>query len=312
MVDSVQQEKIKMSNVNHPEVIKYVLNRYHLREAGVISCTNGDIAKEVNATFGVTHHTEDSVRGIFRRHSSKIEETVSVSRPRYGSFVPLELDEPNVLIIPDLHIPFMEKGFLAFLKEAQEFYESDTVICIGDVVDQCALSFFDKNPNGMSAGNELEKTRQGLKQLVSLFPNVYVTIGNHDNRHLRSAMKAGIPPQYMKDFLEVFDVPDTWKWNHSYILNGETLVEHGSEGGLMATYGRAWGTGLNVIQGHTHAYGGVLYMNDGLKSRWAMNVGCGIDINAYAFDYAATKRNKPTLGCGILTGNVPLFLPYAQ
>lgn len=172
--------------------------------------------------------------------------------------------------------------------------------------------FFDKNPQGLSAGSELEQTRDALKLLADYFPEMWITIGNHDDRHLRLATKAGLPLAYIKDFLEIFDLPDTWYWHYSYIINNSVLVEHGTDSGLKATYDRAWSIGMNVVQGHTHNYAGVIYMNDGINPmRWAMNVGCGVDYNAYAFQYAVNRKFQPTLGVGVYVKGVPTFIPYA-
>ena len=44
-----------------------------------------------------------------------------------------------------------------------------------------------------------------------------------------------------------------------------------------------------------------------------MNVGCGIDIDAYAFAYGKYDKNRPTLGCGIVfdSGNA-IFVPMGK
>jgi hypothetical protein len=43
-----------------------------------------------------------------------------------------------------------------------------------------------------------------------------------------------------------------------------------------------------------------------------MQVGCGIDNDAYAFHYGRQFPKKPVLGCGVVLdkGRVPLVIPY--
>lgn len=276
--------------------------------------TWSQIAEVINRVYN-TAHTGDSVRAVWRRrilNGRKIDEVPSLPqvKSRYGTFVPLQLNPVNVLIVPDLHIPFVAPGYFNFLQNVRDKYNLSTVICIGDIVDQYALSTFEKSPASLSADNELLISKKMLQQLVKLFPEMHVCIGNHDNRHLRAAKKAGLPEAYIRDFLEIFDLPDNYNWHWSFIINNDIVVEHGTASGVLATYQRAWALSKNVIQGHTHAYGGVIYMNDGLTSRWAMNVGCGVDSTQYAFHYALDRQFQSTLGCGILLDGVPHFIPF--
>jgi hypothetical protein len=43
---------------------------------------------------------------------------------------------------------------------------------------------------------------------------------------------------------------------------------------------------------------------------FGMNVGCGVDVKAYAMAYGKVYPKKPTLGCGIvIDGKIALFIP---
>ena len=267
------------------------------------------VATVINYSFG-TDLTGNACRKRYKRANGGSASVMpSLEKSRYRWNVPLNM-EPNLLIIPDLHAPFIAGGFIDFLLRVKKRFNLKNVISIGDIVDQCAISFYDGDPDGLSAGSELELTKDALQELGDHFPEMKITIGNHDNRHLRLAKKAGLPEAYIKDFLEIFDVPDTWEWHHSFILNEDTLLEHGTYSGKNATYDRALTTSMNVIQGHTHNYAGVTYINDGIKTRWGMNVGCGIDYEAYAFHYATARKSQPTLTCGVLLDGVPLVIPF--
>ena len=66
-------------------------------------------------------------------------------------------------VIGDPHIPFVHPKYLAFCQETFELQGVTTVVCIGDVVDNHALSFFTPNPDAHSPKDELELTRERLK-----------------------------------------------------------------------------------------------------------------------------------------------------
>ena len=289
---------------NKPELIQAVLQ---LRRAGV---SYPVITEIVNRDFE-TDKTPNAIEHIWRRHGDRNSSRLPTRMERrYGRYVPIELEDPRVLIIPDLHMPFMVQDFIDFLCRVRDTIKPNLIFGIGDAFDHHAISFWDNAPNADSSFNEYEKAKKQADVLYSEFPDVLWTVGNHDDRHLKMAAKRGIADVYMRDINEVFEMPSTWVWHKHYVLNGDTLVEHGTNSGLKATYDRAWGTSKNVIQGHTHSYGGVLYMNDEFTQRWALNVGCGIDVASYAAAYAESFKYKPTLGCGILINDIPQFIPY--
>lgn len=304
-----------MNYQNPDELIEQVLKLRRAADCGMRESeglTDSRIASIINVTFG-TEHTKDSVRAIWRRHS-EVRKTPSFSMSavtEWKEHVPLNV-KGTYMVIGDLHAPFITPGYFEFLYRTYTRYNVKHVFCIGDLVDQYALSFFDKLPEADSAVSELQKARLAIKELADMFPVMKIVAGNHDNRYLRVAVKAGIPQIYMKTLEEVLEFPEGWEMNLSYIINGNTLMEHGTSAGANATRDRAWGTSMNVIQGHTHSYGGVIFMNCGIKTRWGLNVGCGLDSTSYAAKYAVGFKNKPTLGSGVvLDAEVPLFVPFA-
>lgn len=267
--------------------------------------------------------TKESVRSVNRRYITGthgddiiLEEVVKNTDSfklkkinKWAYNVPVNVDG-NYMVIGDTHFPFVEPGYLPFLNGVYNQYNVTKVFHIGDIVDQYALSFFDKSPEADSAYSELLKSKEIAYEYYDMFDDVDVCAGNHDVRYLRQAVKSGLPEAFIKTLEEVLDMPDTWRINHSYIVNDETIVEHGTSTGVKATYDRAMITSMNVIQGHTHNYGGVIYINDGFKQRWGLNVGCGIDVSSYAAKYARNFKYKPTLGCGVVVDGIPMFIPF--
>ena len=77
----------------------------------------------------------------------------------------------NVLIIGDLHEPFCLDEYINFCYNTYLKYNCNQVIFIGDILDNHAFSYHEPDPDGMSAGLELEKTiekvRNFMQQLMS-------------------------------------------------------------------------------------------------------------------------------------------------
>ncbi|PID85722.1 MAG: hypothetical protein CSB13_06610 [Chloroflexi bacterium] len=282
-----------------------------------------DIAKIVRTVNGYPA-TRQGVRSVYRRYilgthqtRDKLDEVVK-NNPKsfdmdavssWRDNVPVEVDG-NYMVSGDKHLPFTVAGYLPFLVEVAAEYDIVAHFDIGDFTDQLALSFFDKPYEAESAYSEFTRAWAMAESYYQAFPDTYMCAGNHDVRYLRQAVKVGLPEPFVRTLEEIMDMPPTWSVNNSYIVNGDTLIEHGTSAGKKATYTRAMMIGMNVIQGHTHNYGGVEYINDGFKQRWALNVGCGIDYNSYAARYARNFPHKPTLGCGVVVDGIPMFIPF--
>jgi len=95
----------------------------------------------------------------------------------------------NVLILADTHFPFCREGYLEHVRKVQEEYKCGTVVHIGDEVDLCAISQWESDPDGFSAGSEADLAQQEMKKWYTVFPEVKVCIGNH--KKLGKHLKAG-------------------------------------------------------------------------------------------------------------------------
>src|SRR5688572_18269306 len=107
-----------------------------------------------------------------------------------------------VLAIPDMHHPFAHPDFLEFLTEAKSRLNPSRVVCLGDELDNHAISQYDPDPDGYSAGHELNAGRAQLRSLYSLFTDVRVCTSNHGVRPFKKAYRAGIPKAWIKDYAE--------------------------------------------------------------------------------------------------------------
>ena len=82
----------------------------------------------------------------------------------------------------DLHIPYHHPESFDFLKAIKKKYKDiDLVVNIGDELDQHALSFHDTDPDLPSAGDELQISRNYIKELEKMFQKwySYIVITHH-------------------------------------------------------------------------------------------------------------------------------------
>jgi hypothetical protein len=212
-------------------------------------------------------------------------------------------------VIGDQHMPFVHPAYLAFCRDTFSKYSVQQVVNIGDVIDAHALSFHDHDPNGMSAEEEANAAMLSVQKWYRAFPGSLVCIGNHCARQFRAAQKAGIPDRYVRKYEDVWQTPK-WKWALEHKLDG-VLYEHGTgSSGKDAAFNRAVSQRCSVVIGHVHSYAGIKYHANPFSRIFGLNVGCGIDVGAYAFDYGKMFPVRPILGCGIvIDGDQGLFVP---
>lgn len=226
----------------------------------------------------------------------------------------LQPGKKEVLVISDAQCPFQHKDawdFLEWIKTKRFTKEGpDEVINIGDEVDFHALSRFVRDPDGHSAGSEINAAIKAIKPLYAMFPKVKVCVSNHVNRPYDRAFEAGIPKSFMKDIGTILEAPKGWKWGEEWIIDGISY-QHGHHlpGGKTGIQRVATEMAHSTVFGHIHAHAGIYYYANKSDLRFAFNVGCLIDVDAYAFVYGKKYHCKPIIGCGIVLKGVPQFIP---
>lgn len=258
---------------------------------------------EVAALFNTT---PDRVRGIARRHFIDKPDAVIHKLP-----LAYEGGNPNnVLCIADTHEPFCREGYLEFCREQQEKYNCGTVVHVGDEVDNCALSAWEKDPDGLSAGSEYRKALKGMQKWYKVFPEVKVCIGNHSERIFRLARTAGIPKKFLRGYEEIWEAPSGWQWANNWEI-GNVMYTHGTgTSGPNAAIIRATHTRQNTVIGHIHTEAGIRFAASSKDLIWGMMLGGAIDDKAYAFAYARDNMKKSIVGCGVVLDNkIPIYIP---
>ena len=132
-----------------------------------------------------------------------------------------------------------------------------------------------------------------IRKYIAAFPDLDWILGNHDNRLIQQAGLVNIDRRCMKNHSELFELPKTWKIHDDELLLDSVLYKHGinccgKDGAINAAISER----MSLVMGHTHAFAGCKYSANKRDIIFGMNVGCGIDIAAYAFAYGAHDSNS--------------------
>lgn len=211
----------------------------------------------------------------------------------------------NILIIGDLHAPFNLPDYLEFCLEQQKKFKCGTVIFIGDVIDNHYSSYHESDPDGMSAGDELDVAINELQKYYRVFPKAFVIIGNHDRLVYRKAFTGGVSKRWIKEYKEVLKVPN-WDFVESLDLF-DVNINHGEGGTARSKMKKEL---QSQIQGHLHSELYIDYIVGKNFRIFGMQVGSGIDNKSYAMAYGKHFK-KPAIGCGVLLnkGTLPVVIP---
>jgi hypothetical protein len=152
-----------------------------------------------------------------------------------------------------------------------------------------------------------------LKEYTRAFPKVEMCIGNHDTIIERQSATLGIGARFLKSYSDIFELPKGWEIAEEHIIDG-VLYKHGinclgKDGAINAAIQER----MSTVIGHSHSFGGCKYSANPRDIIFGMNVGCGIDIAAYAFAYGIHAKYRPTLGAGVVFNqSSAIFVPMSN
>jgi|TARA_R100000084_G_C4653289_1_gene151232 predicted phosphodiesterase len=214
-----------------------------------------------------------------------------------------------VLVISDLHIPYHHKDSFDFLREIKKQFKPDFVVNIGDLLDFHAISFHEHNPDLPSIGDELTISKDYIKELESIYPNVTEVHSNHSSLVYRRAIKYGMSAQFLRPYGEFLGTKK-WQWVDDLKLvmsNGKSVYfTHGKSADVLKV---SQTMGMCCVQGHYHTKFSIGYWANPDDLYWGMQVGCLINQKSMAFSYAKNFSTRFVLGCGIIIEGMPRLLP---
>jgi predicted phosphodiesterase len=194
--------------------------------------------------------------------------------------------ENRVLIIGDLHSPFILYGYLQFCQEIYFKYNCNRVVFIGDLLDNHYSSYHEADPDGHSAKAELLKAKAEIANWYKAFPKAKVCLGNHDLIPNRKAMTSGLSNSWIKTIDEVLETPN-WEFSEEFEIDNVTYV-HGIARKARI---RAQKELTSVVQGHYHSESYIDFFVGKNYKIFGMQVGCGIDKKSYAMAYGVVLNN---------------------
>lgn len=222
------------------------------------------------------------------------------------------------LCVSDTQKPFEAEKALEFCAYVKKHYKIPNENClhVGDEVDQLHGGMYPKDPDGSyTANGEIRAARDKIEQWAAVFPKLKLAISNHGLRWARKAAAAEIPSQMMRAYQDVLNTPPSWQWKEEWVFNTKhpfRMIHGMGYSGMNGHRTAAIDAGMSTVIGHLHSHAGIAYVRTQKQKIWGFNVGCLIDVEAYAFKYGKESRFKPCLGVGIILndGAMPVWIPY--
>jgi len=221
-----------------------------------------------------------------------------------------KIRDEKILIFGDMHVPYHHKDSIEFLREVKKKYRPNKIICTGDEVDNHAISYHEKDPDLMGAGDELDASIMYMKELYKIFPKVDLVDSNHGSLSKRKGKTAGIPNRMLRSYREILEAPKTWNWHDKYyyeMRNGETLFVSHMQGKNSGNIAKA--NGCCYAQGHYHEDSNIVYTATPMKTLWGMSTGCLLDNDSLAFSYNKANLKIPALSVGFIRNGIPNLIP---
>lgn len=283
-----------------PDIVK------ELKKWNDNGCDYAECSRLLEGKFGIKK-SRSAVRHLLQRQPVEKE---TKPAPKVKPTKTSKHQNDRILVISDMHHPYSHPDTVAFLKAVKAKYNPTRVICMGDEVDNHAMSFHDHDPDLRSPGDELRAAIKALKPLYELFPVMDILDSNHGSLAFRKAKHAGISRKYIRDYGDVLQAPAGWVWSHDLHITlptgNECYFHHGLSANVLKVVQQR---GVCVVQGHYHSIFAIQYAGNPRSLLWGMQVGCSIDKDSLAFAYDNANLPRPIIGHGIILDGHAKLLP---
>ena len=181
----------------------------------------------------------------------------------------------KILVISDTHFPYHHQDTFRFLEKLNKAYKPDCVVHIGDEMDWHSINVSHViNPDLPAPADELLAGQSLCGQLEKIFPSMWLLESNHGSMVLRRAMAKGMSKFFIKDYNEILDVSQKWKWTERLILEsdkGRIVFAHQFCKDIAKAVRE---TSMSCVQGHFHTISEIKYAGNDFHLNWGMSVGC--------------------------------------
>lgn len=218
-------------------------------------------------------------------------------------------------IIGDTHLPYELEGYLEFCIDIFDRYGVDTVVHIGDLIDNHALSFHESEPLLRNVTGELEDAREKLVAWYEAFPDLTLIQGNHDRLPARQLARLGMAASiFLRPLRDIYSMPEGWEIRDDLVIDN-VLYHHGETAtGVNGFRKDAEQRMISTVSGHNHSNAGISATATCQELVFGMAVGCGVDRKHMAFAYGRHFARKPIISCGVVYHGEPVieFMPLGR
>jgi predicted phosphodiesterase len=164
------------------------------------------------------------------------------------TYVPYTLPKANnnILILPDIHIPYHDEKALSVAIDYGLKKKVNTVLLNGDIIDFYKESDFVSDPTKPDTDYEVDCLKKFLTELRRLFPNAYIVYkeANHEARWYRK-LKKEAPQRYGMQIMSLDEVFELTKLG-IFRVHERRIIKAGK---------------LNIIHGHEYKGNAGGYVN---------------------------------------------------
>lgn len=206
------------------------------------------------------------------------------------------------LHLPDPQAPFQHPKYVDFIAKQIKKHKPDFFVHMGDGLDLKYLKYTSVN-DPETALQQHVRALTFYSELYDLIPKCIVLNSNHDDRHVKTAEKAGIPTFHLKTLSELIRAPKGWIWTDRY-ETPDMVCEHGHRFGMTAGIDalarKAFMKNVkSTVVGHFASMLGVTHIASWSGIRFFASVGCLVDMKSYGMNFLREFHIPPAMGCGV-------------